>query len=122
MDHVDDGITVWEKLLAHYGDNVAAEERAAQIFQIIITGSMDPKCTELEKNSLGFVNLMKEFNRYCKPSERLDDQQMLTHYKRYIRNVPRMRALKSQMNTTDGCKFQRAEPLACERKTAELLE
>eukprot|EP00984_Skeletonema_dohrnii_P007483 scaffold2711_cov87-Skeletonema_dohrnii-CCMP3373.AAC.1 len=26
---------------------------------------------------------------------------MLTHYERYIRNVPRMRALKSQMNTTD---------------------
>eukprot|EP00984_Skeletonema_dohrnii_P028703 scaffold18756_cov80-Skeletonema_dohrnii-CCMP3373.AAC.1 len=44
---------------------------------------------------------MKEYNRYCKPSERLDDQQMLTHYERYIRNVPRMRALKSQMNTTD---------------------
>eukprot|EP00984_Skeletonema_dohrnii_P020205 scaffold9777_cov136-Skeletonema_dohrnii-CCMP3373.AAC.1 len=62
---------------------------------------MDPMCTELEKNSLGFVNLMKEFNRYCKPSERLDDQQMLTHFERYIRNVPRMRALKSQMNTTD---------------------
>eukprot|EP00984_Skeletonema_dohrnii_P007484 scaffold2711_cov87-Skeletonema_dohrnii-CCMP3373.AAC.2 len=55
MDHVDDGITVWEKLLAHYGDNVAAEERASQIFQILITGSMDPdrlSCSESALTSI----------------------------------------------------------------------
>jgi len=62
---------------------------------------MDPKCTQLEKFSVGFVRLMKEYNNYCKPSQRLDDQQMLTYYERYIRRVPRLRDLKTQMNTTD---------------------
>eukprot|EP00985_Skeletonema_marinoi_P025211 scaffold18279_cov88-Skeletonema_marinoi.AAC.1 len=68
MDHVNDGITVWSKLIAHYGDDVAAEERAAQLFEVFTTGEMDPKCTQLEKFSVGFVRLMKEYNNYCKPS------------------------------------------------------
>eukprot|EP00984_Skeletonema_dohrnii_P027031 scaffold16455_cov177-Skeletonema_dohrnii-CCMP3373.AAC.1 len=62
---------------------------------------MDSKCVDLEKNSIGFVNLMQEYNYYCKPSERLDDQQMLTYFERYIRNVPRLRDLKTQINTSD---------------------
>eukprot|EP00984_Skeletonema_dohrnii_P031221 scaffold23451_cov101-Skeletonema_dohrnii-CCMP3373.AAC.1 len=33
MDHVNDIITVWKRLIAHYGDDVAAEERSAQIFE-----------------------------------------------------------------------------------------
>eukprot|EP00985_Skeletonema_marinoi_P025286 scaffold18440_cov110-Skeletonema_marinoi.AAC.1 len=64
MDHVNDGITVWKKLIAHYGDDVAAEERAAQLFEVFTTGEMDPKCTQLEKFSVGFVQLMKEYNNY----------------------------------------------------------
>ena len=112
MDHVNDGITVWTKLIAHYGDDVAAEERAAQLFEVFTTGEMDPKCTQLEKFSVGFVRLMKEYNNYCKPSQRLDDQQMLTYYERYIRRVPRLRDLKTQMNTTDRlAKSQNQSPM-----------
>eukprot|EP00985_Skeletonema_marinoi_P018799 scaffold10608_cov88-Skeletonema_marinoi.AAC.1 len=87
--------------MSHYGDNVAAGERATLLYELITTREMDPKCTQLEKFSIGFVSLMKQFNVYFKPSERLNDQQMLTYYERYIRKVPRLRNLKQQMNLTD---------------------
>ena len=54
---------------------MGANERATPLYDLITTREMDPKFTQLEKFSIGFVSLMKQFNVYFKPSERLNDQQ-----------------------------------------------